>query len=286
MECKGIDVAKWNHEVDKNGNLINFDWKKIKDSGVQFVISKVINKQCKEEDSFRMNYNGAISVGLPVDVYNYSYATTVSKAVSDAKTVLSVIKGKNIGCVWLDVEDKIQMNLGMTLIDIINAYQEVIEKAGYKFGVYTGLSFYNTCIKPYHSFLDCNFWIARYPSSTAVDLSFEPLASKKPVIMHPLWGWQYTSTGRIDGINGNVDLSIRYDYAITNQVIPRKILRKGDFGIDVSYLQQRLTIRGYGVGTIDSKFGAKTLKAVKAFQEEHNLTVDGVVGSKTWAALG
>lgn len=212
MGCKGIDVAQWNHEKDENKNLIDsIDWKKVKANGVEFVIVKGINKQGAKEKGFDFNYNGATSVGLPVDVYNYSYATTVNKAISDAKTVLSVIKGKNIGCVWLDVEDKTQMNLGMTLIDIIKAYQEIIEKARYKFGVYTGLSFYNTNIKPYRSFLNCDFWIARYPSNAVMDLSFDPIADKKPVIMHPLWGWQYTSTGRIDGISGNVDLSIRYD---------------------------------------------------------------------------
>lgn len=199
---KGIDVAKWNGTID---------WGKVKKSGVEFAILKAINKQCVKEDAFERNYDGASAQELPIDVYNYSYATTVPKSVSDANAVLSAIKDKNIGYVWLDVEDKMQMNLGATLIDMIKAYQEVIEKAGYKFGVYTGLAFYNQLIRPYYDFLDCAFWIARYPSGAIVDLSFEPLTSKKPVIMHPLWGWQYTSTGRINGISGNVDLSIRYD---------------------------------------------------------------------------
>ena len=199
---KGIDVAKWNGVID---------WKKVKEDGVQFAILKAINKQCKVEDSFNMNYAGALSVGLPIDVYNYSYATTVSKATSDAQAVLNAINGKKVGTVWLDVEDKIQMNLGMTLIDIINAYKYIIEKAGYGFGVYTGLSFYNTLIKPYHSFIDCKFWIARYPSGAVVDLNFEPNESKKPNIIHALWGWQYTSSGRVSGISGSVDLNIRYD---------------------------------------------------------------------------
>lgn len=199
---KGIDVAKWNGVID---------WNKVKEDGVQFAILKAINKQCKTEDAFNRNYAGALSVGLPIDVYNYSYATTEEKAKTDAQAVLNAISGKKVGTVWLDVEDKIQQNLGMTLVNIIKAYREIIEKAGYGFGVYTGLSFYNTLLRPYHSFLDCKFWIARYPSRAIVDFDFEPDASKKPNILNDLWGWQYSSTCRIDGINGNVDVSLRYD---------------------------------------------------------------------------
>ena len=66
----------------------------------------------------------------------------------------------------------------------------------------------------------------------------------------------------------------------------RATLKTGIIGSDVTYLQQRLTLKGYGVGAIDGIFGSKTLEAVKAFQAENNLTVDGIVGAKTWAALG
>ena len=271
---KGIDVAKWNGVID---------WKKVKEDGVQFAILKAINKQCKVEDSFNRNYSGALSVDLPIDVYNYSYATTVSKATSDAQSVLNAIKGKKVGTVWLDVEDKIQMNLGMTLIDIINAYKYIIEKAGYGFGVYTGLSFYNTLIKPYHSFLDCKFWIARYPSGAVVDLNFEPAESKKPNIIHALWGWQYTSTGKVNGISGNVDLDIRYnDPAKDNIAYP--VLRKGSTGVYVEVLQKKLNDAGHNLD-VDGDFGNKTLEAVKDYQKVNGLVVDGIVGAKTWEKL-
>ena len=271
---KGIDVAKWNGVID---------WKKVKEDGVQFAILKAINKQCKVEDAFNRNYAGALSVGLPIDVYNYSYATSVSKATSDAQAVLNAINGKKVGTVWLDVEDKIQMNLGMTLIDIINAYKYIIEKAGYGFGVYTGLSFYNTLIKPYHSFLDCKFWIARYPSGAVVDLNFEPAESKKPNIIHALWGWQYTSSGKVNGISGNVDLDIRYnDPAKDNIAYP--VLRKGSKGVYVEVLQKKLNDAGYSLA-VDGDFGNKTLEAVKDYQKVNGLVVDGIVGAKTWEKL-
>ena len=61
-------------------------------------------------------------------------------------------------------------------------------------------------------------------------------------------------------------------------------LRKGDFGEEVTYLQTLLCDVGEII-TVDGKFGPATTKAVKAFQKANGLTVDGVVGAKTWDAL-
>lgn len=66
----------------------------------------------------------------------------------------------------------------------------------------------------------------------------------------------------------------------------RPTLRRGDRGEDVVHLQTRLTAMGYGVGKIDGIFGVKTLEAVKAFQVENGLAVDGIAGPKTWAVVG
>lgn len=82
----------------------------------------------------------------------------------------------------------------------------------------------------------------------------------------------------------------QYDRVVTGitsavQGVRREILRCGSSGADVTYLQQRLTAQGYGVGAIDGTFGQKTLEAVKAYQADYGLKVDGVVGAKTWASL-
>lgn len=85
----------------------------------------------------------------------------------------------------------------------------------------------------------------------------------------------------IIGIINKYNLT-QYDGEITGA---RSTLKIGSRGLDVTYLQQRLTAKGYGVGAIDGIFGIKTLEAVKAFQAESKLTVDGIVGRKTWGAL-
>lgn len=74
----------------------------------------------------------------------------------------------------------------------------------------------------------------------------------------------------------------QYDSVVTGK---RQTLKFGSRGTDVTYLQQRLTAKGYGVGSIDGIFGAKTLEAVKAFQAENNLVIDGIVGVSTWKAI-
>lgn len=79
----------------------------------------------------------------------------------------------------------------------------------------------------------------------------------------------------------------KYDDVVIGNLAETKrpTLRIGNRGEDVAYLQTRLAAMGYGVGNIDGIFGTKTLDAVKAFQVENNLAVDGIVGVKTWKAI-
>lgn len=64
----------------------------------------------------------------------------------------------------------------------------------------------------------------------------------------------------------------------------RPIIRPGDRGKDVMYLQQLLNKKGYSL-KVDGDFGPRTQAAVKQFQKSHHLTVDAIVGPATWNAL-
>lgn len=204
MKC--IDVSQYNGSIN---------WNLVKQQGIDHVIIKAINKQNNADARFAQNYAGASSAGFAVGVYNYSYAKNTNEATVAANALLSQIKGKNINLgVWLDVEDNVQKNLGHLLIDIINTYGYIIKKAGYKFGVYTGMSFYNSYLKPWASELDYPFWIARYPSSTVITPTTRVDETKKPVIGKTIWGWQYSSKCKVNGITGNTDISELYDYAV------------------------------------------------------------------------
>lgn len=134
-----IDVSAYNGVVD---------WKKVKAAGVDAAILKVIRKDLLPDKRFEANWEGCEKAGMALaGVYNYSYATSVAKAIQDAQKVLNILNGRKVK-IWLDVEDACLKGKGKTLIAIINAYGEVITAAGYEFGVYTGLSFYNSYIKP------------------------------------------------------------------------------------------------------------------------------------------
>ena len=79
-------------------------------------------------------------------------------------------------------------------------------------------------------------------------------------------------------------VTVTYIDAIEEQPMDHPTLRKGDTGKSVTYLQTLLCSVGDPI-TVEGKFGSETEKAVKDFQKQYGLTVDGVVGPKTWAAL-
>jgi hypothetical protein len=115
---------------------------------------------------------------------------------------------------------------------------------------------------------------------------------------HPAWQWRpYTGS---NPHTAHMHLSVKSDKAhydnttkwtsgefesAPGPAIPRlPVLRFGDKGAQVKFLQQQLVKEGYEI-RIDSDFGPNTQKAVEAFQFESGLTVDGIVGTYTWRAL-
>lgn len=186
------------------------DYAAVAADNVDFAILKVINKSLQPDKLFETHWEGFERAGVPIQgVYNYSYATTIAKFRSDARRVLEVLDGRKT-MVWLDIEDSSLMGLGRTLVEGIRAYAEVIRAAGLQFGVYTYLSFWNSYLRPYSDSLGFPFWIARYPSAQAVDNDKDPDAEKCPDIGKTLYGWQYSSKGIVDGIDGYVDLDEWY----------------------------------------------------------------------------
>ena len=290
MSLTGIDVSAYQGSIN---------WWAVKQSGISFAILKVIRKDLKPDKKFEENWKNCKEYGVNVQgVYNYSYAKTVAKAQTDAKRVLTIL-GNRKPMVWLDVEDDCQKNLGKNLIAIINAYGKIITDAGLQFGVYTGESFYNTYIKRYGG-VDYPMWIARYGKINCnCDTKYQPQVQN-------MIGWQYTSKGRVSGVNGNVDMNVWYKeldsvyeatkshenpYPEPTRLLYYKALSimKGD---DVKWLQHELILKGFltatnlkGKTNIDGSFGKDTSAAVKAFQKSVGISVDGKVGAVTRAYL-
>lgn len=285
-----IDVSAYNGVID---------WKKVKAAGVEGAIQKVIRKDLNPDKRFEANWNGCKAADMPLaGVYNYSYATSVAKARTDAQKVLNILNGRKVK-VWMDVEDACLKGKGKNLIAIINAYGEVITSAGYEFGVYTGLSFYNSYIKPWAGYVKHGFWIARYPSTSTRTIRQLPDVKKQPAILHVLEGWQWSSAGSVPGINGKVDLNIWYGkipakepvgnpYPVPERVIYIPKIGPKMSGNDVKWIQYHLIRLGFlpaknskGKSNIDGIYGKDTKNAVLAAQKHYGIKEDGIVGART-----
>lgn len=107
--------------------------------------------------------------------------------------------------------------------------------------------------------------------------------------------WQRAAGLVADGIVGpltwaSMDRALAYIASMPPSSPPaapdRPTIRNGSSGGDVRYLQGKLGQLGYAPGHVDGKFGPNTESAVRAFQHDHGLSVDGIVGPQTWGALG
>ena len=264
---RGIDVSYHNGIID---------WNKVKKSGmVDFVIIRAGYGKSTMDKQFINNIVGADTVGLKVGIYWFIYAADETESVLNARKCEECIKlYKDIITmrVWADWEydsDKRNPQTKESRTAIVKAFCDYLESKGYDVGVYANPDYING---KFGDLSEYPLWLAKYSSDKG---NYSPFM------------WQYSSSGEVPGIKTKVDMNICYgDAGGTTGSIKRGTLRIGSRGTDVTYLQQRLTAKGYGVGNIDGVFGVKTLEAVKAYQAENGLAVDGVVGAKTWESLG
>ena len=136
------------------------------------------------------------------------------------------------------------------------------------------------------------------PANTLVCLFYRDKNNKK-VMAHTGFGYNGETCECSSGVQHSGTLNKKWEYwavpaciegdVPTPEPVPEKkpTLRKGGKGKWVTYAQTELINKGYSCGKTgaDGKFGANTEAAVKAFQKDHNLKVDGIIGEDTWNAL-
>lgn len=204
---KGIDVS------DNQGVI---DWTQVAAAGVQFAIIRSVRRSGKADYQFASNLAGCRKYNIPVAVYKYTYATTEAQAQEEARQVISLLQQHNLSAgtmVWWDVEDRNTLQpLGRAkLTALIRAARAVIEAAGYRFGIYVGLYVLSEGWFDFNQFATAPLWVARYYNGyNVMQFDAEPDQNRKPAVNRAIWGWQYTSTGRVPGINGDADLDICY----------------------------------------------------------------------------
>ena len=189
----GIDISKWQGDVDFNA---------LKEAGVEFVIirvgsSKGIGKERFVDSKFEQNITRANEVGIPVGIYYYSYANSRKNAIADAKWILKQIKGYQVELPiafdwenWSHYNDYHLSFYNLTMM--AEDYLDVFKDAGYDGMLYSSKTYLENI------WLKTNYakWLAHYVDNTTYegDYSF----------------WQICDNGRVDGINGDVDIDIRY----------------------------------------------------------------------------
>jgi lysozyme len=190
VKIKGVDVSHHN-EVK--------DWAKVKADGVQFAMIKATQGVgYKFVDYFRKQAPLALGNGIDVGAYHYGTFSTVPEAISQARYFESVIKDYKLTYpVVCDLEENEAKVSRKQLTDALIAFLEYMENKGYFAMWYTGDNFLDTQLeeerlKPYAG------WVARYGSEPKNHADI----------------WQYSSTGRVNGIVGDVDLNWAYrDFA-------------------------------------------------------------------------
>ncbi len=195
----GIDVSSHNGSID---------WTAVKNSGVSYAIIRCGYRGygtgvLVEDSRFRSNIQGALNAGLKVGVYFFSQAVTTTEAVEEASMVLQLISGYSISLpVYIDVEYSNSSHDGRAdslsvseRTAIVKAFCQTIANSGYTAGIYANKTWLT-------SYLDMSqlssyrVWLAQYASSPTYSGSYHM--------------WQYTSSGSISGISGNVDLNLWY----------------------------------------------------------------------------
>lgn len=273
--------------IDVSNYQGNIDWKMVKADGVEGVIIRAGWGKGNVDPKFKKNIDGAISVGMNVGIYWFSYAYTVDMAKKEVEYCDKVINPWK-ACINLPVffdweydsmnwAKKNGVTPGKQLITDMNlAFCDGIAKLGYKSGYYLNQDYSKNYID--ESKLKAHKrWFAKY---TVVE-------------QKDCYLWQYSSKGRVAGINGNVDMDKLFDTDGVKEEpkeeqkeeqktglegIAMPVIKKGSRGKAVKIWQIIIGVNADGI------FGQKTLEATLNFQKKKKLEVDGIVGKNTWKA--
>ncbi len=201
VSIKGIDVSTYQGDID---------WEKVAASGVKFVFIRLGYRGYEsgllvKDDRFEDNIRGALQNGIAVGVYFVTQAISVEEAVEEAQFVMENIRPYNV--TWpivLDIEDAASATARTAELsqqartDHAIAFCETVKESGYTPMLYCNIRWFIEKLD-ITRITDYDKWFAQY--------------FRKPFFPYAFQVWQYSSTGRIDGIEGNVDYNISFvDY--------------------------------------------------------------------------
>lgn len=267
---KGVDISHHNYVTS---------FKELSEN-VDFIIVRAgYGDTAKTDRKFMNHIKEIIKYKIPVGFYWFLYGDTIrdmeNNAMAFYKTVLPYmddiieITHLNIPLFYADWEydsdNKVYGALSKSkrssLIECFCENMEELLKR--ECGVYLNYDYYNNKVNG--EIKNRKIWWASYNRLPV------------PEAKNEIELWQWTSTGKVPGIKGNVDINVVFD----NVIIPTKNLKISDEGLVVKNLQHKLNIILDSGLKEDGVFGFATMNEVKKYQNKFGLHPDGIVGYKT-----
>lgn len=195
---KGIDISRHNGDIN---------FKALKATGeANFAMIRASYGYEDEDIRLRQNVKGCEKYGIPYGFYHYTYATSVAEAKKEAAFFLNVISEYSPEYpIVLDIEeDKIYHEMSRDEVTaIVKTFMNAFEKAGYYAMIYSYARFFETNVYM-GDLVDYDIWVACWGDQEKLSSSFS----------YNYGIWQYSETGKLDGIDEYVDLNYAYmDYA-------------------------------------------------------------------------
>lgn len=273
----GIDISKW----QKGINLAAVP--------CDFVIVKATQGISYTSPEFVNQITQAQSLGKLIGVYHYAGG---GGAIAEAEHFLSVVNNY-IGKAILVLDWEGEQNPNFANPEYAKAWLQYVKQ---KTDVVPFIYMSKSVCRQYQWDASYPLWCAQYKNQQPTSYQSNPWTDTKG-----FGAWsdcailQYSSKGRLDGYNHNLDLDKAYineaqwiAYA-QGDVAPvdlsvEPILRKGDRNEYVRAWQKLLNVNGYQCGNADGIFGDKTEKSVIKWQQDHGIEA-GYIGPQTWATI-
>ena len=273
---KGIDVSE--HQ-----GTVNFDM--VKSAGIEVIILRTTYGTGYNDKKFEEYYNackGKFNLGT------YHYFRPGQNPESQARKAWSRIQGKEFNCLhFVDVEEG--NNCSDLVIKYINEYEKL---SGQTCGIYANSNY--LCNYLNSSILGNRpVWVANYGKNNGTKCVSNPSIGAFTNMV----GHQYTSVARISGITENtVDMNEFYDGILRTNPVNMATSSTSTVSSTVSphdylgtehkrkFLQYCLNVFGYNL-KVDGIIGPLSEGAIRDYQRNHGLVVDGLVGKNTWSSI-
>jgi GH25 family lysozyme M1 (1,4-beta-N-acetylmuramidase) len=191
----GIDVSHHQEEID---------WGRVAADGIDFAMIRVGYRGAeqgtlKEDTFFRDNITGAAAAGVSVGAYFFSQATSEAEAIQEADFVINALSGAAVTMpVVFDIEEvegasRTDSLTKEQVTSFAQAFCDRISGAGYTPMIYANTRWFVTRMN-LGNLTNYGKWLAQYFESPAYPYEFAI--------------WQYTNTGKVDGIKGDVDMNL------------------------------------------------------------------------------